>query len=212
MRHRRNCTFIGAPQSGKSFFAKLMADRYFEAGQGSVLVYDINIHASSDWYKYTPIKLNELHLIKQNKGKYFLNEMGADKADEIKKELILAERFKNGLLIFDDCVNLESSTRLSKPMLRLVSSYRHLGIDVFTIWHCINVVAPDVYRYSSDIFQFRTNSQPYKQYQKIPNFEIIQANYFELKKLYDYYLRINKGNAEKIPPHIRFNRKHVQLK
>lgn len=188
-REHFNYVLAGAPRHGKSEAMKELAIEYERTKQGKVIIVDPS--DSRTWkydYKtrmndnrFMRISLNDLEWVQHERfGLYHLPTKGRVNVAPILKRIAEIPRI-NGLVVYDDFKRIISGSKLSADMIEMVTAYAHHSADVVTVYHCVNDVPPDVYRFASGVWLFNTNSQPNESYKKIPKFDLVYAKWKMIK-------------------------------
>jgi hypothetical protein len=104
--------------------------------------------------------------------------------------------FRKGILVFDDCREyIPDRLNSNKPLKRLVSSFRHLELDIFFIVHGPADVPRQVWNYQSACFVGATDMLIDKNNIKIGSAERIYRAQLEVNKQFrQAYAKQNKSH------------------
>jgi len=69
----------------------------------------------------------------------------------------VTDRFKDGLLVCDDCRSYFSSGNIDKGLHKLLIRRRQMQVDILVAAHGFSEVPPKFYTFATDIILFKTN-------------------------------------------------------
>lgn len=177
VRERRFNLIVGSPGAGKSTYIANVVDRYTN---GNVLVWKHLANYDDPAFKRLPIKTETNWRQGVQPGAYVKFKMIGDERayPELLKWLYGTDpnKFKNGLLVIDDCTLFEKD-RLSETMYRLVTMRRHAGyrLDIWLVYHGLTNLPIDQFTFVNNIVMFNTTDNMRYKSSRIPLAEIIQG-------------------------------------
>lgn len=168
MGRNTSCLIItGAQRTGKTTFAKSVADQYPK----KVLVVCPD-DMEPAWYKYKLIDPSEIATITEGKHRVMY-----DPKDKLFLERI-TDHYKNGMLIWDDAkVYFNNQSRINE-LEAMLARRRQFNIDIMFMYHGFSTIPALLWTYSTHIALFRTNDA----YQRSANKTL---NYEEMVKILD---------------------------
>ena len=168
----------GRKHTGKSTKTATLANGY--PTDKKVLVLDVN---GSPAYAHIPqIKPEELHRFKKP-GKARLLGIPTDATLRI-----IAENFRDGLLIWEDCTAYISAN--PKPIIKeFLTNHRMYRVDMIFTFHALKFVPPFFWSMISYIILLKTNEtfRKAKNEDRVPNYEEIYEAFTRVKAHKDNY-------------------------
>lgn len=150
---------IGAPGYGKSTWTAKHLDR---SPRKNILVYktDLNLHDKA--FAAYPA-LDKLTDYKGGKAK--ISDLSIDYLPLLDSVL---KGFRNGALVVDDAAYYEGHNT-SDQFFQLMRMKRHLGIDLYYIYHALSDAPINHFRYVNNIVLFHTSDNPKYKATKLPD-------------------------------------------
>lgn len=173
MRERQVNMIIGAPGHGKSTEMMNIIKAYPDK---NVLIWKnfLNIDdpafksiPEKQYIKYTggraKMKSNDMSIAGKNEKQKYKNFMQG-----------VIDHYRNGMLIVDDASNYEKYTT-SDEFNNLIMMRRHIGVDVFYIYHGFTLFPIPMLPYVNNIILFHTADNFSYKGAKLPQMEKLQA-------------------------------------
>lgn len=165
------CTLIvGAQRTGKTTFAKKLADGYPK----KVLVVCPD-DMEPAWLKYKLVQPSEIATLTGGKSRVIF-----DPRDKNFLTVVI-ENFRNGLIIWDDAkVYFNTNQRIWELEAFLIRR-RQNNIDAMMMYHGFSTIAPLFWTYATHLALFRTNDAFQRAADKVVNFEQMVKHLEEVK-------------------------------
>lgn len=174
---------IGAPRTGKTTIAKdLVKNEISNNGRALVVTPD-----DTDWLDLPRINIAQDGRIENFRG-------AVRHVFQDSKDWIYLNKFKNGLLVLDDC-RMYLEAKMSPDVKRIFGRRRHYQRDIITITHGFTEVPPKVFTFSTHIILFKASDNIIGRRSVINDFDKVQemTKRVELKSKTDpHYFEIFK--------------------
>lgn len=166
------CTLIiGAQRTGKTTFAKRIADEYPK----KVLVVCPD-DMEPAWLKYKLIQPEEIRALTGGKSRVIYNPR-----DKFFLQTV-TDNFRNGLIIWDDAkVYFNNNQRIFELETFLVRR-RQYNIDAMMMYHGFSTIAPLLWTYATHTALFRTNDAFERAKDKILNYDQMLKHMEDIKQ------------------------------
>lgn len=76
--------------------------------------------------------------------------------------------FRNGIFVVDDCSMYEEN-QISKPLKKIIGMRRHIGVDVYLIYHGLTNCPIGQYSFANHVIMFNTADEAGYKANKIPH-------------------------------------------
>lgn len=152
---------VGGKGVGKSTYLASVAKKYPKASK--VLIIDVN--GSPAYNCFQQIQVNDIRNLKSGVVKL----IGTPDRDTLKK---IAQDFRNGLIIFEDCTKYIDGN--PKPEIKaFLVDHRMYGCDLIFTFHSLKRVPPFFWEMTAYVTLFKTleNFDTGANRNRIPNFE-----------------------------------------
>lgn len=153
---------VGTNGTGKTTLANEFIKKEIAKGGRALIV----TPDDTDWLQYARINIYNEDRIENFNGA--MRHIWKDKED-----LKIISRFKNGLLIFDDCRAYFSSI-LNDDLHKLLIRRRQKQIDILAVAHGFTEIPPKFFTFSTEIIIFKTTDNVIKRRNDIKRFDEVQ--------------------------------------
>lgn len=157
---------VGTNGTGKTTLANEFIKKEIAKGGRALIV----TPDDTDWLQYPRINIYSENRIENFDGA--MRHIWNDKED-----LKIISRFKNGLLIFDDC-RAYFSASLNEELHKLLIRRRQKQIDIIAISHGFTEIPPKFFTFSTEIIIFKTTDNIMKRRNDIKRFDDVQKMSF----------------------------------
>lgn len=211
---------FGRPNSGKSYLAQQIAKTAYKNGK-TIAVY--NPGRAEDWADFEIIELLENPKTKESDGEELLFSYNGSTYEFIKnfprffkgkkvkiypaddpkdqekffKSFAKSVKFKNTLLIIDDCTVVIGNT-FTPGIRNLTTKAKHNEVNTFFLGHSLDAFPPAAFAQMSHMILFETNALPTQtKLNRLPTREAVVEAFKKLPKLplYSYYTFNNNNGA-----------------
>lgn len=170
MRERQFNAIVGAPGHGKSTLtAKLVSQL-----PGNAIIYKTHFNIDDKAFEQFPL----VDVKKYTGGKVRFSDANIQYNDLLKW---VKSTFRNGTLIIDDATIFEVN-QISKELNYLIAMRRHLGIDIYLVYHGLTGFPIDQYKFLNWLILFNTTDSIAYKKSKIPNYNKIEIAIAQIKK------------------------------
>jgi hypothetical protein len=166
---------VGRKHTGKSTLLAGIADAY----PGKVLIMDVN--GSPAYNKFRKCTLKEATLLKSGKVRL----LGTPDEETLK---VIADKFRGGLVIFEDCTKYIGS--YVKPEIKtFLVDHRMMNCDLIFTFHSFKRIPPLFWEMTSYITILKTqdNFVTARNREMVPNFDEIAVAYNQVMASSDNY-------------------------
>lgn len=169
---------VGRKGTGKSTRLAKAADIY--PADKRVLILDVN--GSPAYNRFQAITPGHLTRWKNNAGKVKL--VGTPTIETLQ---IIAENYRNGLIIFEDCTKYISGN-VSPEIKTFLVDHRMFNCDLVFTFHSLKRVPPFFWEMISYVTLLKTQENFGNEYRnRVPNFEAVQAAFKRVNASKDDY-------------------------
>lgn len=161
MGRNTTCTIIvGAQRTGKTTFAKKLADEYLK----KVLVVCPD-DMEPAWYKYKLISPNDIIGLKSGRSRVIYDPRDTNFLRTI------VDNYKGGLLIWDDAkVYFNTHARVFE-LEAMLARRRQFNLDIMFMYHGFSTIPALLWTYSTHLALFRTNDAFQRSANKTLNYD-----------------------------------------
>lgn len=167
---------VGRKHTGKSTLTAGVVKEY--PADQKVLILDVN--GSPAYNAYRQIEINQVKALKRGKVKL----VGTPTEDTLK---IIAEHFRGGLIVFEDCTKYISGNVRPEIKTFLVD-HRMYNCDLIFTFHSLVMVPPFFWQMTSYLTLLKTQDILESKYRgRIPNFDKVAAAFKRVNESKDPY-------------------------
>lgn len=182
MRNPRFNAFIGSPGSGKTTYINRCIQQY----SGNVLLLKLWINIDDEATRWMPLMTLEQVERALKFGEKVVARIALTKKDYLPILKWVNQKYRNGLLIVDDASVFEKDS-LTEQMEDLLIMRRHLGLDIWMVYHGFTGFPIEQYKFLNFLMVFNTNDNPDYKKNKIPRFDEIIAATTESQNRFKKY-------------------------
>lgn len=164
MRERQFNGIIGAPGHGKSTYT---AEKIVTRAKGNAIIYKADFNINDKAFAKFPY----VDIEKYKGGKVKVSDANIEYKDFVRW---CYRNMRNGTLVVDDASIYEQNA-ISKELLRLIAMRRHIGVDVYLVYHGLTGFPIDQYKFLDYLVLFNTKDEISYKRNKIPMFDKLQA-------------------------------------
>lgn len=169
-RQRRFNLVVGSPGAGKSTFTAESIKSY---NSGNVILYKHAGNIDDAAFNFLPVKTQSNWRQGASPGTPVKCKFAGDTGTEYTGFLTwVKDSFRNGMLVIDDATIFERD-RLTKEMNYLVTMRRHLGIDIWLIYHGLTLLPIEQFIFVNHIVLFNTNDNLKYKASRLPNYQLL---------------------------------------
>lgn len=172
MRERQFNCVVGQRGSGKSTLVAKLAKNY--NGNVCVVKHPTNIEDNAFSFLAQKTQTSWRQGVAPNQPAKF--KISVETGQEYKELItwIINGNFRNGMLVIDDATIFERD-RMSIELNKLVTMCRHLGIDLYLVYHGLTLFPIEQYIFLNYLIIFNTNDNVDYKKNKIPEFTKVKA-------------------------------------
>lgn len=182
IRNPRFNAFVGSPGSGKTTYINKLLKKV----KSNIIVLKL-------WYNIDDVATLWLPLLtleqieRRIKNNSLIQcRIGLNKKDYKPILEFINSKFRNGILIIDDATIFEKD-KLSVWLEDMLVMRRHLGLDIWLVYHGFTGFPIDQYKYLNYLMVFNTVDNPNYKKNKIPQYELINNAIEQSKKTFAKY-------------------------
>lgn len=183
-RQRTGNAILGAPGTGKSTYS---ANLIKLSKDPNALIYKAQLNIDDEAFKAFPV----CDFYKYKGGKVKISNMDIPYKEFLRQ---VYENFRNGSLLIDDA-GLFEKRLLSDEMLNILQMRRHMGVDVYMIYHGFTFFPIEQAAFLNNMVLFHTTDNPQYKGSKLPAFnEMMRAKQriAEIHKTNPHYCEVIK--------------------
>lgn len=164
MRERQFNIIVGAPGHGKS---TLTADLVRQSKDANAIIYKMALNIDDKAFAKFPVR----EFAKYTGGKVRISDLDV-KYPKLIQSVIA--HYRNGMLVIDDA-GLYERDIISDELNHLVMMRRHVGVDVFLVYHGLSFLPIQQFPYINNIILFHTADNFSYKARRIPAGDALQA-------------------------------------